>query len=116
MRDHAVCSMSAENIFVGPSSCLAIFWPLRIIKRLLPSDCIRLSRSSMRVTVCLKLWHLYAPCGCGRPLCEVLIARGRGSDRCDRGSAGRRHSSRDIFEQGSSLHVVDGERTSFILS
>jgi hypothetical protein len=55
------------------------------------------------------------PCGCGRPPCEVLIAREYGSRRCDRESAGRSHSSRDIFEQDSLLHVFDGERTSFHL-
>src|SRR5262245_46502211 len=31
----------------SPASCLAIFWPLRIIKRPLPSDSVRLSASSI---------------------------------------------------------------------
>src|SRR5215475_14718726 len=62
-----------------------------------------------KCSIRVKLWRLYVPCGCGRPPCEVLIAREYGSRRCDRESAGQSHSARDICEQDSSLHVGDRE-------
>jgi hypothetical protein len=46
-------------------------------------------------------------CGCGRPPCEVLIGRECGSGR--QNPPDDLIPQLDIFEQDSSLHVVDGE-------